>query len=61
VNCWQCGLEPDDVHQVFAGGVLVREIPEWPPGDHVHAPRPPSPAELEWAGVEAWTRIVTHQ
>jgi hypothetical protein len=33
-------------------------LPRWPPGDHQHAERPPTPRELEQAGHEALMRIV---
>jgi hypothetical protein len=57
--CWRCGVEPDDVVELVQfGGEKLRVIPNWPPGDHPHAERPPSPAQLEQAGHVSLMRIV---
>lgn len=55
MNCWQCGVEPLEVHETTAlGEAQPRCIAgRWPAGDHEHAERPPTPGELEQAGHKA--------
>jgi hypothetical protein len=59
MRCWQCGVEPLETFDVGTlDSPTVREIPgRWPPGDHEHAERPPTAAELERAGHNALMRI----
>lgn len=59
IRCWQCGAEPLETFDISTvDSATVREIPgRWPPGDHEHAERAPTPAELEQAGHRALTRI----
>ena len=59
MRCWQCGVEP---LEVFETTTLLDAQPtyiagRWPPGDHEHAERPPTPGQLEQAGHEALSRI----
>lgn len=47
LRCWWCDVEPDDVVELVQfGGQVVKLIPNWPPGDHVHAATPPSADQL---------------
>lgn len=58
VRCWWCGIEPDSLIDVTRLGRAEPEyLPNWPPGDHEHAGRPPTPGQLEQAGHEALMRI----
>jgi hypothetical protein len=58
IRCWYCAVEPIAVHDVTRLGSPVPEyLAQWPDGDHPHAERPPSPAELEQAGHEALSRV----
>lgn len=58
MRCWFCGVEPLDVFEVTAlGDAEPRFLANWPAGNHEHAERPPSPAQLEAAGHEALMRI----
>jgi hypothetical protein len=58
MNCWQCGVEPLDVVEVSSLDGLIRQIPHWPSGDHVHAVQPPTPDRLGEAGHEALRRLL---
>lgn len=60
MRCWQCGVEPLDVIEVTT---LSQAKPEyvpgrWPPGDHPHALRPPTPQELVDDGHQRLRRIL---
>jgi hypothetical protein len=59
VRCWLCGVEPEGIVETTGLGDAKRSfVPgHWPPGDHEHAERPPTPAQLEQAGHEALMRI----
>jgi hypothetical protein len=59
VRCWLCGVEPLEVFETTAFGDAQPTCiaGRWPPGDHGHAERPPTPGELEQAGHEALMRI----
>jgi hypothetical protein len=58
VMCWWCGVEPDSVDEIMQfGGQVIALIPDWPAGDHVHAERAPSPAQLQDAGHRALMRL----
>jgi len=61
IRCWQCGVEPHETFDVSTmESATVTEIAgRWPSGDHEHAQRPPTPAELEQAGHQALIRIRT--
>ena len=63
MNCWECGIEPDEVHEVTGfDGRIHRQIPVWPNRDHEHALSPPTPDALADSGRAAWLRIATdHQ
>lgn len=62
MKCWICGVEPLEVYETTAlGSAQPTFIPgRWPEGDHVHAERPPTPAELEAAGDRA-LRVIHEQ
>lgn len=58
LRCWQCGIEPDDVHVIRSLGGHVDYIPAWPEDDdHKHAARPPTPDELVTAGWVALDKV----
>lgn len=48
MNCWWCGVEPVDVHEVRVMEQVepLRLIPHWPGGDHPHSELPPTADEL---------------
>lgn len=48
MRCWQCDVEPDEVHEVVSAESAepIRRIPGWPAGDHPHAEKPPTGDEL---------------
>jgi hypothetical protein len=60
VRCWQCGVEPTGTVDVRTfgdpGPVLLPT--GWPPGDHEHAVRLPTPSELAERGDRAAARIL---
>jgi hypothetical protein len=60
MRCWQCGVEPDEVLEVTRmGDAEPSFLPgRWPPGDHPHAERPPTPAELSAAGDAVMARML---
>lgn len=60
VRCWQCGVEPLDVHDTATfGNPEPRYVPgRWPPGDHQHDVRPPTPGELAERGERVAARIL---
>jgi hypothetical protein len=52
MRCWQCGVEPESVHEITTLSDPERKFMagRWPPAtDHEHAHRPPTPEELERA------------
>lgn len=60
MRCWQCGVEPLDVHEI---ATLSDPQPtyiagRWPDGDHQHAVAPPTPSELADQGDHAVARIL---
>lgn len=58
MRCWACGVEPAHLFEITTlGDAQPRYLPQWPPGDHEHAERQPSPDQLEQAGHEALMRI----
>jgi hypothetical protein len=58
MQCWWCGVEPDDVMEVRTLSGPVRTIPQWPAGsDHVHAERAPTADGLADAGHDSLARI----
>jgi hypothetical protein len=61
VRCWQCGVEPLEVHDITTFGDLPdrKYLPSrWPPGDHEHAVQPPTPGELAEQGDRVAARIM---
>jgi hypothetical protein len=59
VRCWLCGVVPlSEIDTSTLGSAFSTSVAgRWPAGDHEHAERPPTPAELEQAGHEALIRI----
>lgn len=58
MRCWLCGVEPVSLSDVTElQHAEPQYLPRWPPGDHRHAERPPTPGELEQAGHVALMRI----
>ncbi len=59
MRCWQCGVEPLETFDVstMESAQPVEIAGRWPAGDHEHAERPPTTAELEQAGHVALQRI----
>lgn len=60
MKCWQCGVEPEAVYETTEFGDLFPTYiaGRWPAGDHEHAVKAPSPADLESRGHEALRRIL---
>jgi hypothetical protein len=59
VRCWWCGVEPEEVYEITTlAEAEPRYLPHWPGGgDHEHAERRPTPAQMEQAGHETLARI----
>lgn len=58
MQCWWCGVEPDDIHEITSfGEATLDRIPVWPESDHVHAAQPPTPSQLEHDAHQALMRI----
>jgi hypothetical protein len=60
MKCWQCGVEPDDVHEITTLGDAEPQYiaGRWPSGDHEHAEVPPTPAALAAGGDAALARVL---
>lgn len=58
LRCWQCHIEPTDMHEVRTLAGVVSVVPVWPSGDHDHASTPPTPGELLAVGARAADRVM---